>query len=86
MRGFRPWPGAFTSIGGRSLKVHAAAVASDVGLAPGAARAAPAGILVGCGEGSSLVLSEVQLEGKRRVPASEFLKGHPLAEGTVLGP
>jgi methionyl-tRNA formyltransferase len=41
---------------------------------------------VGCGEGSSLVLSEVQLEGKRRVPASEFLKGHPLAEGTVLGP
>ena len=86
MRGFRPWPGAFTSIGGRSLKVHAAAVAGDVGLAPGAARAAPAGILVGCGEGSSLVLSEVQLEGKRRVPASEFLKGHPLAEGTVLGP
>ncbi len=86
IRGFRPWPGAFTSVGGRSLKIHAAAVAAGAGLAPGAARASDGGILVGCGEGSSLLLSEVQLEGKRRVPAAEFLKGHPLPEGTVLGP
>jgi methionyl-tRNA formyltransferase len=86
IRGFRPWPGAFTSIGGRSLKVHAATATDGAGLAPGAARADVGGILVGCGEGSSLLLAEVQLEGKRRVPASEFLKGHPLAEGTVLGP
>ena len=41
---------------------------------------------MGCGEGSSLLLTEVQLEGKRRIPATEFLMGHPLAEGTVLGP
>jgi methionyl-tRNA formyltransferase len=86
IRGFRPWPGAFTSVGGRSLKVHAAVVVAGAGLPPGAAREAEGGILVGCGEGTTLFLSEVQLEGKRRVPATEFLKGHPLPEGTVLGP
>ncbi len=85
MRGFRPWPGSFTSLGGRGLKVHAAAAGGDAGLAPGAARAVPGGILVGCGEGSSLLVTEVQLEGKRRVPAADFLMGHPLPEGTVLG-
>ncbi len=85
IRGFRPWPGAYTSVGGRTLKVHAAVVAEGAGLAPGAARATGGGLLVGCGEGSSLLLLEVQAEGKRRVPAADFLKGHPLPEGTVLG-
>jgi methionyl-tRNA formyltransferase len=85
MRGFRPWPGSFTSLGGRGLKVHAAAARGDAGLDPGAARAVPGGILVGCGDGSSLLLTEVQLEGKRRVPAPDFLQGHPFPEGTVLG-
>ena len=86
IRGFRPWPGAFTSVGGRTLKVHAASATEGAGLAIGVARATGGGILVGCGEDSSLLLAEVQLEGKRRVPAAEFLKGHPLPEGTVLGP
>jgi methionyl-tRNA formyltransferase len=91
IRGFRPWPGAFTSLGGRTLKVHAAQVLAapvegGAGPAPGAARAVAGGIRVGCGEGSSLLLLEVQLEGKRRVAAAEFLMGHPLPEGTVLGP
>jgi methionyl-tRNA formyltransferase len=83
--GFRPWPGAFTTLGGRTLKVHAAVPADGEGLAPGAARARPDGLLVGCGDGSGLLLREVQLEGKRRVPAAEFLMGHPLPAGAVLG-
>jgi len=85
IRGFRPWPGAFTALSGRTLKVHAASVTAGEGLAPGAARARPDGLLVGCGEGTGLLLREVQLEGKRRGPASEFLKGHPLPDGAVLG-
>jgi methionyl-tRNA formyltransferase len=85
IRGFRPWPGAFTAVAGRSLKVHAARAAAADGLAPGVARGTPEGILVGCAGGTALLLTEVQLEGKRRVAAPEFLKGHPLPEGTVLG-
>jgi methionyl-tRNA formyltransferase len=87
LRGFSPWPGAFTTLAGKALKVHAARAlpaAAAGGLAPGEARATAAGIAVGCGEGALLLL-EVQLEGKRRLPAAELVKGHPLAAGTVLG-
>jgi len=83
--GFRPWPGAYTTLSGRTIKVHAAAAVDGAGLAPGAARATPEGLLVGCGDGSGLLFREVQLEGKRRVQAADFLKGHPLPAGSVLG-
>jgi methionyl-tRNA formyltransferase len=85
VRGFRPWPGGFTTLSGRTLKIHAAAPGGDAGLAPGTARAGEAGLVVGCGERSSLLVLEVQLEGRRRVPAVDFVKGHPIPEGTVLG-
>jgi methionyl-tRNA formyltransferase len=84
IRGFRPWPGAFTLLGGRVLKVHRAEAREGAGLAPGEARPDEAGLVVGCGEGA-LRLLEVQLEGKRRMLAADFLKGHPVVAGTVLG-
>jgi methionyl-tRNA formyltransferase len=84
IRGFRPWPGSFTLLGGRVLKVHRAEAREGAGLAPGEARPDEAGLIVGCGEGA-LRLLEVQLEGKRRMLAADFLKGHPVAAGTVLG-
>jgi len=85
VRAFTPWPGAFTSLAGRLLKVHAAQVAASAELAPGEARPSPEGILVGCGGGSALLLRSVQLEGKRRLDAVDFLKGQPLPAGAVLG-
>jgi methionyl-tRNA formyltransferase len=91
VRGFTPWPGAFTTLGGRLLKVHRARAldaplaAGDAPLAPGEARAATAGLLVGAGGGTLLVVEELQLEGKKRVSAAEFLRGQPLAPGAVLG-
>ncbi len=86
VRAFTPWPGAFTTLGGRLLKVHAArSVPGGAGLAPGEARASGDGLLVGCGEGSALLLVEVQLEGKKRLSAADFVKGQPVATGTVLG-
>lgn len=94
VRAFTPWPGAFTTLGGKLLKVHAARSAApravpdvvpDV-VPEGAAFVVSEGILVGCGEGSGLLLTEVQLEGKRRIPAAEFARGVSLPPGTVLGP
>jgi methionyl-tRNA formyltransferase len=85
VRAFTPWPGAFTTLGGRLLKVHAARPAPPVALGPGEARAAGGGILVGCAGGEALLLTEVQLEGKRRLPASEFAQGRSFGPGTVLG-
>lgn len=87
VRAFTPWPGAFTTIDGKLLKVHRArpvAPVPDV-VPPGAASVISEGILVGCGEGSALLLTEVQLEGKRRLPAAEFARGVSISPGTVLG-
>jgi methionyl-tRNA formyltransferase len=92
-RGFTPWPGAFTTLGGRLLKVHRArAVGADAvprarpegDAVPGQAYPTADGVVVACGEGA-LLLEEVQLEGRRRLAASEFVKGQAIAPGTVLG-
>jgi methionyl-tRNA formyltransferase len=79
-RAFTPWPGTFTSLSGRLLKVHQTQVASGLG-PPGTLLAADGGLEVACGEGS-LVLLEVQPEGRRRMGVKEFLRGHPLDVGT----
>ena len=89
VRGMHPWPGAFTTLAGAAgpltLKVHAALPVrrcqGEPGqVLPGSRR----GVLVAAGSGG-LLLREVQLEGKRRLAAAEFLRGHPLPPGTRLG-
>jgi methionyl-tRNA formyltransferase len=90
-RGFHPWPGTFTSHGGRTLKVRQARVPAD---SPDAASdAAPGtvvdvsaeGILVACGSGSHLLLVEVQPESRRPMAAAAFAAGARLVPGDALG-
>lgn len=81
LRAFTPWPGAFTKLDGALFKVHAATVSEGRGEPGTVLSASPAGIEVACGEGS-LVLTSVQLEGKRAMTAQEFLAGKKLAPGT----
>lgn len=82
LRAFTPWPGAFTTLDGALFKVHGAKVAPGTG-APGTVlEVGAAGIEVACGEGS-LVLTSVQLEGKRLMSAQEFLAGKKLLAGTT---
>ena len=81
IRAMSPWPGAFARISGHVLKIHAATECQASGL-PGAVLPADANsLVVACGAGS-LSLLTVQLEGRKRLPASEFLRGFPLARGT----
>jgi methionyl-tRNA formyltransferase len=81
VRAFTPWPGAFTSLEGKLLKVHRVKVGEARG-EPGTVLAAgPQGLEVACREGS-LVLVEVQLEGKRVMKVGEFLAGHKVAQGS----
>jgi methionyl-tRNA formyltransferase len=65
--------------------VDAAAETGAGAPAPGRAVAVPGGILVACAEGTALLLTELQLEGRRRLSAPDFLKGAPLPPGTLLG-
>jgi methionyl-tRNA formyltransferase len=86
VRAFTPWPSAYSSVGGRLLKIHRAAVCAA------ATSAAPGTVVRACGDAlevatghECLRLLEVQLEGKRRLGTREFLAGRPLREGDVLG-
>ena len=86
-RGLTPWPGAYATYRGRSLKVHGADVVqahAPEGVAPGTVVSlSEAGILVACGAGA-LRLTHVQPPGKRAMPAADFLRGHGLDEGESL--
>jgi methionyl-tRNA formyltransferase len=75
LRGFQPWPGAFTSFRGKGLQVRAARpVQRD--LAPGSLAVNADRLFVGCGDGTSLELLEVQPEGKKRMMAHDFIQGY----------
>ena len=85
-RGFTPWPGAWTTVAGKVLKIHAARPLAAGGREPGEVIAAgPEGIDVSCGSGTVWRLVEVQPEGKRLMPTSAYLAGHPLRAGDRLG-
>lgn len=84
VRGFTPWPGAYTSLDGKTLKLYKVSVANSNG-SPGELIAAGRdGIIVACGSGS-LRIEELQLEGRKRLSASEFLAGCRLEPGSRLG-
>jgi methionyl-tRNA formyltransferase len=90
VRAMNPWPSAFTlvqtAVGTtRRLKVHRALPFHRFAGNPGVVgRIGNRGIVVGCGSGA-LMLLEVQLEGRRRMAATEFGRGFALPAGTVLG-
>jgi methionyl-tRNA formyltransferase len=90
-RGFQPWPGAFTNLDGKKLIVHRMEVATAPHFAepplaePGSFHTEDHRFFVACAEETWLELIELQLEGKKRLQAAEFLRGNPLANGTKLG-
>lgn len=80
VRGFQPWPGAFTALEGRRIKVHATRVVAREGELgePGEVILADAeGIVVACGKGA-VRIEELQPEGKKRMDTKTFLTGNPL--------
>lgn len=84
LRGFQPWPGAYTSFRGRNLHIGAAQPVERV-LKEGEIVVDGSDLLVGCGGGSALQLLQVQIEGKKRMPASDFVHGHQPHPGEKLG-
>jgi methionyl-tRNA formyltransferase len=86
VRGLDPWPGAYTQLAGEPLKLartrpEAEPHAQPPGTVIGADRD---GVRVACGEGV-LTIGELQLPGRKRLAAAEFLRGCPLPAGTRLG-
>ncbi len=86
VRGMNSWPGAYTKLDGKTLKIWKAEVsAEDSGCGPGTvAKAGKDGLFVQTGNGL-LELLEVQLEGKKRMGFADFLRGNKVEELTKLG-
>jgi len=85
LRGFQPWPGAFTIFRAKQFAIHAARPADQSNLAPGELAATGASLLVGCGNHTALELLEVQPEGKKRMAARDFANGYRPQAGERLG-
>ena len=90
-RGFQPWPGAFTSLEGKKFIVHRIAlvdaeeVAAHNDAQPGLIHVHDGRIFAACAGSTWVELIEVQLEGKKRMPAAEFLRGIPRGTTIRLG-
>ena len=88
VRGLIPWPGAYTSFRGKRLHVWSAETGAAVGglaPAPGTISAEAGRLAVACGEATLLVLHEVQLEGRNRISARDFMNGARIQSGETLG-
>jgi methionyl-tRNA formyltransferase len=84
-RGFQPWPGAHTTLRGKKLIVSKMRVCGARSVAQGELLVDGELMLVGCGGGTVAELLEVQMEGKKRMSAAEFLRGYQVKSGERLG-
>jgi methionyl-tRNA formyltransferase len=73
IRAYDPWPGAFTQFNNKKLKIFAASIV-DLRGEPGEILRRDRELVVAATD-RALSLTEVQLEGKRRMSAAEFLRG-----------
>ncbi len=85
-RGFLPWPGAYSSFRGQLFHIWKCRPSAEPPRGgPGALHAGDKRLLVSCGDGTSLELLEIQIEGRKRVSAGDFLNGVRLSENESLG-
>jgi len=84
MRGFQPWPGAYSKLRGKNLQIWKAAFDERV-LPMSELKTEGDRLFVGCGGETAIELLEVQLEGKKRTSAAEFIRGYRPRPGEKLG-
>ncbi len=86
VRAFTSWPGAYTTLLGKTLKVWGVRIADGEadGEAGSVSRVTKEALIVNCGQGR-LALTEVQFPGKKRMPVRDFLPGVKVGTGDRLG-
>lgn len=84
LRGFQPWPGAFTKFREKNLQVWRAS-AADPTVSEAELRIESDRLFVGCGRNTCLEISELQMEGKKRTFAPDFIRGYRPLSGEMLG-
>ena len=84
VRAFNPWPGAFTRLDGKVLKIWGAEPAEDKGKPGEVISVDKKSFTVACGEGALKIVS-LQPEGKKKMDTASFLLGNKIETGTRLG-
>ena len=84
IRGLIPWPCAAASVLSANTKIFRAVPLGETKDAPGTRRAVKKGIEAACGDGKSILITELQQEGGKRMAANAFLNGKRIAAGTIL--
>jgi methionyl-tRNA formyltransferase len=85
-RGFLPWPGAYSFFRNQGFHLWSGRAVQEPGSGqPGRLRPFNKRLLIDCGEETVLEALELQIEGRKRMPADAFLNGHHLDENEVLG-
>jgi methionyl-tRNA formyltransferase len=84
LRGFQPWPGAYSKFRAKSLQVRKVQ-ALDRAVPSAELEVEGDHLFVGCGKGSAIELLELQLEGKKRTSAADFIHGHRPRPSEKLG-
>jgi methionyl-tRNA formyltransferase len=84
-RGFQPWPGAYTVFRGKKLTLHRLLPAGSTAAPPGELMVEGNRLFVAAGSSTRLELIEVQMEGKKRLPVADFLRGAGLQAHERLG-
>jgi methionyl-tRNA formyltransferase len=85
LRGFNPWPGAYTSFRDQQMSVLMARPYQTSHVAPGMLTTDKRRVFAGCGENTTLELLQVQLAGKKAMSAEAFVNGYRPAENEKLG-
>lgn len=83
VRGMNPWPVATCRVENMTMKLYRTAVGGTSNSSAGTV-VSTSPFTVACGDGNTLIIEELQSEGSRRMAAADYLRGHPIAVGTVL--
>lgn len=83
LRGFQPWPGAYSQFRSKNLQIRQAIAFAQL-VPPAELRVDGTHVFVGCGEGTAIEIVELQLEGKKPTSASDFVRGYRPQSGERL--
>ncbi len=84
IRGLSPWPSANAKLGGKTVKIHKSILAPEKGNVAGEIVVCDKRLVVCCGDMNSIEIINLQAEGKKAMPAADFLRGNTVEKGSMF--
>ena len=85
IRGLSPWPVATAVLDDKVIKIHQSVLTNEKGsTTPGEVIDSEKGLVVSCGDGKCIEIMQIQAQGSKKMPVSDFLRGHKIQKGTIF--